>query len=107
MLLQGSISMKKYEFNNISYELVENYKDAFEQEVVLEKMTDFFRVYDYIVGDWSYGKLRLKGFCNKKNKYYNNINDIKTKEKYLKDYCSYDCKYFVLKRIKEKKNKVN
>ena len=60
--------MKKYKINEKEYELIENYKDGFDLESVNEKMTDFFDLYDYIVGDWAYGKLRLKGFCNKKNK---------------------------------------
>lgn len=91
--------MKLYTFNNLNYELIENERDAFVEEVVTEKMTDYFNVYDYVVGDWSYGKLRLKGFCRENNKYLNSINDIKTKDQYLKDFCAYGCKYFVLKKV--------
>jgi len=60
---------------------------------------DYFDNYDYIVGDWSYGKLRLKGFCDKKNKIFKEINDINNLDLYLKNLCSYDCKYFVIKKI--------
>ena len=52
-------------------------------------------------GDWSYGKLRLKGFCDKNNKRYNKINDISLKEKYLKNQCAYHCNYFLIKKVKD------
>lgn len=91
--------MKKYKFNEIEYELKENYKDGFDKEVVENLITDYFNNYDYIVGDWSYGKLRLKGFCDKENKISNKINNIKLLEQYIKENCAYDCKYFVLKKV--------
>lgn len=84
---------------DMKYELMENYKDGFELDAVKEKYTDYFYDYDYILGDWSYGKLRLKGFCNRTNKKCNRINDIKYKDKYIKELCSYECRYFILKKI--------
>ena len=91
--------MKKYKFNEIEYELIENYKDGFDKEAVENLITDYFENYDYIVGDWSYGKLRLKGFCDKENKINNQINNIKILEQYIKENCAYECKYFVLKKV--------
>ena len=90
--------MKRYLFDDKEYELIENYKDGFDYDEVKKCITDYYDNYDYIVGDWAYGKLRLKGFCNKNNKIFNKINDIKNKEDYLKNYCAYDCKYFVLEK---------
>ncbi len=95
--------MNTYKFNDITYKLIENYKEGFNETLVAEKMTDYFDRYDYIVGDWAYGKIRLKGFCNKKNRCYKKINAISLKEKYIKENCAYDCRYFVIK--KEEKNK--
>lgn len=91
--------MKKYKFNEIEYELIEEYKDGFDLEAAEKKITDYFIPYDYIVGDWSYGKLRLKGFCNKENEIFKNINDVDNLKKYLQENCSFNCKYFVLKRL--------
>ena len=91
--------MKKYKFNELEYELIENYKDGFDKEAVESLITDYFNNYDYIVGDWSYGKLRLKGFCDKENKINNKINNIKLLEQYIKENCAYECKYFVLKKV--------
>ena len=72
---------------------------GFDKEIVENLITDYFNNYDYIVGEWSYGKLRLKGFCDKQNKMNNKINNIKILEQYLKENCAYDCKYFVLKKV--------
>lgn len=90
--------MKNIEIGDFKYELVDNYRDAFVFEDFNNKFTDYFYEFDYIVGDWAYGKLRLKGFFNNKNdkcKDYNNIDNVK---KYLKENCAYNCKYFILKK---------
>jgi len=93
---------KKYVFNNNNYELIKDYKDGFDKEAIESLITDYFDSYDYVVGDWSYGKLRLKGFCDKGNKINNKINNINTLDKYIKENCAYDCRYFVLKKIIDK-----
>ena len=63
------------------------------------KYTEYFENFDYIVGDWAYGKLRLKGFNDKTNKNYNKFNDSKNIDKYILDNCAYGCKHFILKKI--------
>ena len=72
------------EIENNKYNLIENYKDGFNLDDIKEKYTDYFEPYDYIIGDYSYGKLRLKGFCTKLNKICNKINDIKFKDAWLR-----------------------
>ena len=88
--------------NNIKYEIVEDNKDAIDKELLQEKITDYFDDYDYILGDWAYGKLRLKGFNDKNNKKFKSLNDIKGVKKYIQDNCAYGCRYFILKRIEKK-----
>lgn len=87
------------EIEGRKYEIIKNYKDAYYEEEFISKYTDYFYDYDYIVGDIAYGKLRLKGFYDEKNKKVKNINNIKYLDNYLKKYCAVDCKYFVLKKI--------
>ena len=91
--------MKKIVLDNIEYELIEDNGDSFDENEIKEKYTDYFYEFDYILGDYAYNKLRLKGFCDKSNKRYNKINDYDTKDEYVKKLCAYKCKYFVLKRV--------
>lgn len=93
---------KLIEINNNKYEIIREYKDGFNREEFIEKYTDYFDTYDYIFGDYSYNKLRLKGYNDKTNKGFNKINDINTLDNYIKEYCSYECKYFLLKKCKDK-----
>lgn len=81
---------------NKEYKLIENYNDAFNEEEFLSKCTDYFDGFDYIVGDIAYGKLRLKGFNDKGNKNFKNINDSNKIKQYIKENCAYGCKYFIL-----------
>ena len=90
--------MKKYTYNDIEYELIKDYKAGFDNEEVKEKLTDYFIDYDYILGDWAYGKLRLKGFYDEKNKKAKKINNYKEVDKYLKEFCANDCRHFILKK---------
>lgn len=87
------------ELNNKKYELIKNYKEAFDKEEFLSKCTDYFYDYDYIVGDIAYGKLRLKGFYDEKSKKVKKINNFKNIEQYLKNNCANDCKYYIVKKI--------
>ena len=56
------------EVNNNKYEIIKNYKDAFNQEEFTNLYTEYFEEYDYVVGDIAYNKLRLKGFYDENNK---------------------------------------
>lgn len=93
--------MKTITIENNNYELVKNYKDAFYEKDFQEKYTDYFEGYDYIFGDYSYDKLRLKGFNDKTNKNVNKTNDISRLDSYVEEYCSYECRYFLLKKLKK------
>ncbi len=86
------------EINNNKYELIENYKEGFNEEEFLSRCTEYFYEYDYIVGDIAYGKLRLKGFYDEKSKKVKDINNFKKVKEYLEKNCAKDCKYFILKK---------
>ncbi len=90
--------MKIITLENVSYEIITDYKEGYNKDDFENRYTDYFDDYDYILGDWSYGKLRLKGFCDKKNKIFNTINDSEKINDYIKNNCAYDCKYFILKK---------
>ncbi len=90
--------MKKIKVEDNSYNLIKNENDGFNEEEFLEKCTDYFYEFDYIVGDYAYSKLRLKGFNKKTNKNFKEINDYKNLDKYIKENCAYNCSYFVLEK---------
>ncbi len=98
---------KEFLIQNETYRLVKNYRDAFDLDEVNQKYTDYFQEFDYVFGDYSYEKLRLKGFYQKKNPKCKPWNDITKLDSYIKNYCAYECRYFLLeKQEKEKVEKV-
>ena len=80
------------------YEIITNYKNGYDEEAFINRYTDYFCDFDYVVGDWAYGKLRLKGFYDNKNSKCKDINNFDNLENYLKENCAFDCAYFVAKR---------
>lgn len=90
--------MEKVIAENNEYEIIKNYKNGYNKDDFLGRYTDYFKDFDYIVGDWAYGKLRLKGFYNKSNKNCKEFNNFENLDKYLKENCAFDCSYFVAKR---------
>ena len=90
--------MKTIKVNDINYEIIKDVNDAIVESDIIERLTDYFYDYDYVVGDWAYSKLRLKGFYKKDNKKATKINNIDNLDNYIKDYCAYGCKYFVLEK---------
>ena len=94
--------MKKITLNKIVYEVEKDDDDSIDMEVLESLFTEYFESFDYVLGDSSYGKLRLKGFNDDKNKKANNINKFSMIENYIRDYCAFDCKYFIIKKINDK-----
>ena len=90
--------MKELLINNTKYYIKKNVKDALDNADLEEKLTDYYKDYDFIVGDWAYGKLRLKGFNKKDNPNYKEINAEKNIKDYITNYCAYDCRYFILEK---------
>ena len=93
--------MKTKEVENNKYELIKDYKNAFDLDEFISHYTDFFEDYDYLLGDIAYSKLRLKGFYDEKNKKAKPINNYKNVNKYLEENCAVECKYYILKQIKD------
>lgn len=46
----------------LQFEVVENIKDGWDEEAFKARYSDILNKYDYIVGDWGYNQLRLRGF---------------------------------------------
>jgi uncharacterized protein YutD len=94
------MDMKMIKINDVEYEIIKDEKEAIDKEVLAEKITDYFDDYDYIVGDWAYGKLRLKGFYDSSNKKCKKLNDIAELATYIENNCAYGCRWFQIKKNK-------
>lgn len=82
-----------------SYELITNFRDGFQEEAFINRYSDILAKYDYIVGDWGYGQLRLKGFFDDKNQKATFDTKISTLQDYLYEYCNFGCAYFVVQKV--------
>ena len=92
--------MKSVVLNDIKYDVVKDYRDGYDEEAVIERATDYFNDFDYIFGDWAYGKLRLKGFYKNDNENVKDMNNIDKLDDYINNSCAYGCKYFLLEKKK-------
>jgi uncharacterized protein YutD len=82
------------------FELVEEYRGGWNQEAFKERYSDILDKYDYVVGDWGYGQLRLRGFYDSQNRKVPFEQRIDYLDEYLQEFCNFGCPYFVLHRVK-------
>ncbi len=88
---------------NNTYELVEERRDGFNEEEFRSRYSDILSKYDYIVGDWGYGQLRLRGFFEDNNQKASFDTKISTVSEYLYEFCNFGCAYFIVKKVKTEK----
>jgi len=81
------------------YQIELDHKQAFDREALEARYNEILDKYDYIVGDWGYDQLRLRGFYKPTNRHANKDQLINTLEDYLYEYCNFGCAYFVLGRL--------
>lgn len=83
----------------MNFELIENYREAFDEEQFLGKYSEVLNKYDYVVGDIGYEKLRLAGFYRDNKKKVDREKNFSAIEDYLYEYCNFGCAYFVLRKV--------
>jgi uncharacterized protein YutD len=81
------------------YRLIYNHRDGFDMEKLAERFSEVLYRYDYVVGDWGYDQLRLKGFFNATHKKALPEQRIDTLEDYLYEFCNFGCAFFILERV--------
>ncbi|WP_155286446.1 YutD family protein [Lacticaseibacillus zhaodongensis] len=81
------------------YEIVKNYKDGLRKDVLAERYEQVLDKYDYVVGDWGFEKLRLKGFYDANRRQASPDQLITHVEDYLYEYCNFGCAYFIIHRL--------
>ncbi|GIQ68417.1 DUF1027 domain-containing protein [Xylanibacillus composti] len=84
---------------NKTYELIHEHKNGWNQESFRARYSEVLERYDYIVGDWGYNQLRLKGFFRDNHPKASKDALIGTVQDYLNEYCNFGCAYFVLQKV--------
>lgn len=91
--------------HNNCYEIIEERRGGFNEEAFRGRYSEILGKYDYIVGDWGYGQLRLKGFFDDHNQKASFDTKISTVTEYLYEYCNFGCPYFVVKKVRNERHK--
>lgn len=87
------------QMNESQYSLVKEFRNGWNPDAFKERYNDILDRYDYIVGDWGYNQLRLRGFFNDQNPKATKETKISGLEEYLNEYCNFGCAHFVLQKI--------
>ncbi|MBI5971886.1 uncharacterized protein YutD [Staphylococcus caledonicus] len=84
------------------FEIIEDYRDCFDEELFATRYSDILDKYDYVVGDFGYDQLRLKGFYKDANKKAEISKRFSSIQDYILEYCNFGCPYFVLRHLSNK-----
>lgn len=87
--------------HNTSYEVIEERRNGYNEDAFKARYSEILTKYDYIVGDWGYGQLRLRGFFDDQNHKATFDTKISTVTEYLYEYCNFGCPYFIVKKLKK------
>ena len=85
--------------NQQYFELIEDYRECFDEELFASRYSDILDKYDFVVGDFGYDQLRLKGFYKDSNKKAEISKRFSTIQDYILEYCNFGCPYFIVRHI--------
>ncbi len=92
----SKINPDQITINDQVFSIEENYREGLDLDALADRYMDILDMYDYVVGDWSYEQLRLKGFYANEAKVGTLEQKIKHLPDYLIEYSSFGAAYFVL-----------
>jgi len=81
------------------YELAHENRNGWNAEMFRDRYSEVLERYDYIVGDWGYNQLRLKGFFRDNNAKASKDSAFSSMTDYINEYCNFGCAYFVLEKV--------
>jgi len=84
--------------NGHPYELVTDVRDGFDFTEFARRFSTILSKFDYIVGDWGFEQLRLKGFYAE-DRAGAKQNQIEAVQDYLYESCNFGCAYFILHNL--------
>ncbi|OWR30557.1 hypothetical protein CDO73_11665 [Saccharibacillus sp. O23] len=83
------------------YEVMINHKNGWNPEVFRSRYSEILERYDYIVGDWGYNQLRLKGMYRDGQPKTAKESQFSFTTDYITEHCNFGCAYFVLRKVKD------
>lgn len=81
-----------------SYELIHENRSGWNPEAFRDRYSEVLERYDFIVGDWGYNQLRLKGFFRDANLKAAKDSVFSAMPDYINEYCNFGCAYFILEK---------
>lgn len=88
-----------YLTGNNAYSVVHDHKNGWNPEAFRERFSEVLERYDYIVGDWGYSQLRLRGFFREPQPKAPKESVISHLYEYIHEYCNFGCAYFVIEKL--------
>ncbi|MUT68033.1 YutD family protein [Paenibacillus sp. NEAU-GSW1] len=80
------------------YELLHENRGGWNMEAFRDRYSEVLERYDYIIGDWGYSQLRLKGFFRDNHMKATKESAFSSLTDYINEYCNFGCAYFVLEK---------
>jgi len=80
------------------YELVYENRNGWNMEAFRNRYSEVLERYDFIVGDWGYNQLRLKGFFRDQHQKATKDSSFSYATDYINEYCNFGCAYFILEK---------
>lgn len=97
---------KQVRVQGFTYELIQNERGGWNPEAFRDRYHEVLQRYDYVIGDWGYGQLRLKGMFEDSNRKATFDQKISFLDEYIQEYCNFGCAFFVVKKIGTPPHKV-
>ncbi|MCG7410417.1 DUF1027 domain-containing protein [Paenibacillus sp. ACRRX] len=85
-----------------TYELVHEHRTAWNPEMFRDRYSEVLERYDYILGDWGYNQLRLKGFFKEGHPKSTKESSVSSMMDYINEYCNFGCAYFIIEKTAHK-----
>ncbi|GHP12658.1 hypothetical protein YK48G_00830 [Lentilactobacillus fungorum] len=92
------VSESELLINDHKYELVDDHEKGFDFDAFVARYNPALSQFDYIIGDWGYGQLRLRGFFNDDRDVHGGpfISDLND---YILEFVNLGAPYFVIHNL--------
>ncbi len=104
MIVSAGEGNSLFQIGGKVYEVMINHKNGWNAEAFRSRYSEILERYDYIVGDWGYNQLRLKGMYKDGQPKAAKESQFSFTTDYITEHCNFGCAYFVLHKVKDLKD---